>query len=347
MTQVPAVASVAEQRLGALAARRTADLQLTMPATAWDADGCPPEWLPVLAWALHVDVWDSSWPVDRMRGAIREAVELHRAHGTESAMRTVLERLGAVYTYEEPGFGEATVSVANLLGIGLETAAMLRGELDRVKRASVHLTLQARAGHMGKLPLSAGWAARRAWRGLDVPGAVPVTTAGATRLAASADVTLTRVEFGSGRRADANVDDSGRTDLRAAPRVAAAAVGGAQLVGGYLALAATLDSAQQVDVTEIGVWGRAAGDGADVLVAYKARAAGESPYVRLVGGEPLLAAGLVDLRSARAGVSAASAGVAHSGAGDFAHLSDTVAPSAANRRRPLRVNAAATGIEAS
>ena len=347
MTRVPRVASSAEQRLDALVARRVADLPLDTAATAWDADTCPTEWLPVLAWALHVDVWDSSWPVDRMRGAIREAVELHRAHGTESAMRTVLERLGAVYTYEEPGFGEATVSVANLLGIGLETAAMLRGELDRVKRASVHLTLQARAGHMGKLPLSAGWAVRRAWRGLDVPGAIPWTSRAANRLRFLPALTLTRVEVGSGRRAGANVDDSGRTDLRAEPRVAAAAVGGARVVSGYLALAATLTAAEPVDVTEIGVWCRGTGDGEDVLLAYVARAPGESPYVRLVAGEPLLAAGLVDLRSAGATVSAASAGVAHSGAGDFANLSDTVAPAPANARRPLRVNAAANGIEAS
>lgn len=50
--------------------------------TLWRWEACPEAFLPWLAWALSVDLWDETWPVERKRGMIRESFDLHRKKGT-------------------------------------------------------------------------------------------------------------------------------------------------------------------------------------------------------------------------------------------------------------------------
>ncbi|MBO6553260.1 MAG: phage tail protein I [Roseitalea sp.] len=56
---------------------------------------CPAEFLPYLAWANSVDIWDDEWPEVEKRREIEAAAKIHRLKGTVAALRTALDRLGA------------------------------------------------------------------------------------------------------------------------------------------------------------------------------------------------------------------------------------------------------------
>lgn len=60
----------------------------------WNPDKCPERMLPYLAWALSVDRWDESWPVDTKRKVIKNSYFVHRHKGTIGALRRVVEPLG-------------------------------------------------------------------------------------------------------------------------------------------------------------------------------------------------------------------------------------------------------------
>ncbi len=55
---------------------------------------CPVEFLPLLAWAYSVDVWDPNWPEETKRRVIEAAPEVHRLKGTRKAVVMALEALG-------------------------------------------------------------------------------------------------------------------------------------------------------------------------------------------------------------------------------------------------------------
>ena len=160
-TIAPPAASAAERRLAAAAGQRVGAIPADLPATAWDADRIPAPWLPVLAWALSVDLWDPTWDDTLKRRVLREAAALHREKGAVAALRRVLEALGAVYDYTEPPEAPftATVTIHNTAMLLLEELTDVRAQLDRVTRASVHLTLQTYDGFCVDIAVAGGLAA--------------------------------------------------------------------------------------------------------------------------------------------------------------------------------------------
>jgi phage tail P2-like protein len=62
--------------------------------TLWTPQTCPEAQLPWLAWALSVDDWDATWPVETKRQVIADSIEQHRKKGTVGALRRALQRLG-------------------------------------------------------------------------------------------------------------------------------------------------------------------------------------------------------------------------------------------------------------
>lgn len=60
----------------------------------WDAERCPVELLPWLAWAMSVDEWNSDWTEEQKREAIKASVQVHQQKGTVGAVRTALAALG-------------------------------------------------------------------------------------------------------------------------------------------------------------------------------------------------------------------------------------------------------------
>jgi hypothetical protein len=66
-------------------------LDLNIPLRLlWNPWECPEHLLPYLAWALSIDLWDSSWPVTKRRSVVANAVKHHRMKGTLQGIETYL-----------------------------------------------------------------------------------------------------------------------------------------------------------------------------------------------------------------------------------------------------------------
>lgn len=57
-------------------------------------DHCPVHILPWMAWAFSVEVWESEWPDDVKRAAIRSAIQVHRLKGTVAGIKAALNAIG-------------------------------------------------------------------------------------------------------------------------------------------------------------------------------------------------------------------------------------------------------------
>lgn len=60
----------------------------------WDAQRCPVQLLPWLAWTLSVDEWDEAWTETQKRAQVLGAIALHRKKGTPWAVKQALLRAG-------------------------------------------------------------------------------------------------------------------------------------------------------------------------------------------------------------------------------------------------------------
>jgi phage tail P2-like protein len=100
MTSIlPPNATKAERALEAAAARLG---DVPMPARDyWNPATCPVGFLPWLAWAVSVDVWDDSWPEAAKRAAIAKSIPLHRRKGTVRAVELSIEPLGLDASIQE------------------------------------------------------------------------------------------------------------------------------------------------------------------------------------------------------------------------------------------------------
>lgn len=58
--------------------------------TLQNADAIPEDKLAILAWAMSVDIWDSSWPIEKRRSVVRNAIADHRLKGTLAGIRRYL-----------------------------------------------------------------------------------------------------------------------------------------------------------------------------------------------------------------------------------------------------------------
>ena len=86
---LPPNATAIERALAYVANQRI-DLIKTPLRDLWDAQACPAELLPWLAYAYGVDDWDTNWAESERRAAIQAALHVHQHRGTISAIRSVL-----------------------------------------------------------------------------------------------------------------------------------------------------------------------------------------------------------------------------------------------------------------
>ena len=92
VSELPANAGAFERTLGQVNAERLNNIRSQIPVleTLWDAWSCPESELPLLAWALSVDVWNDDWPVKRKRKVVAEALTYHRRKTTPAGVRMAL-----------------------------------------------------------------------------------------------------------------------------------------------------------------------------------------------------------------------------------------------------------------
>lgn len=129
-------------------------------AELWNAQTCPESVLPYLAWALSVDQWDSTWPVQIKRDIIDAARLLHQRKGTPWSIKHALAIMGhpdaivierADYIHHDGAAlrnghharrgpaGWATYRVVLQRPIIIDQSVQMRALLDSMKRNCVHL----------------------------------------------------------------------------------------------------------------------------------------------------------------------------------------------------------------
>ncbi|MDE0109899.1 MAG: phage tail protein I [Bryobacterales bacterium] len=161
---LPPNASRTERAVDAASARID---ELPVPLRdLWNPWKCPLALLPWLAATLGVETWDPGWPEAVKRRFCAEAFGVHREKGTPAALKRVLGLAGAVFNYAEGPDAEAElaamqarVSILNSESIALDSIDSLRAALERHKRASVHLQVEALAGFRAETVAAAGFGA--------------------------------------------------------------------------------------------------------------------------------------------------------------------------------------------
>ncbi len=93
MSLLPPNATQLELDIEAVIATRYDAIEVAIRDT-WDPDNCPLDFLPWLAWALSVDVWDSDWTEPQKRSAIKAAFALHQRKGTPNSVKNAVAALG-------------------------------------------------------------------------------------------------------------------------------------------------------------------------------------------------------------------------------------------------------------
>ena len=144
-----------ERRLDAAAAERLDSVTADLPARIWDADRAPAGYLPLLAWALSADGWWTEAQEIDLRLSVRGAVQAHRAKGTSAGVTGYLDTFGVPYLYEERPAGAPFTASISLEG-GAGTPANIQGSVDRIKRASVHITWRRTGATTAPLRVATG-----------------------------------------------------------------------------------------------------------------------------------------------------------------------------------------------
>lgn len=67
----------------------------------WNPQTCPAALLPWLAWALHVDDWDSGWSERQKRNVIAASFIVHKLKGTVGAVKRVANSFGTTVLIQE------------------------------------------------------------------------------------------------------------------------------------------------------------------------------------------------------------------------------------------------------
>ena len=120
-------------------------------ATLWDADHCPAELLPWLAWALSVDEWKAYWPENVKRARVRTAIAIQRRKGTIGSVRDVVAAFGGSLAVREwweheppaePHTFDVVMTIAGQKGDAVSSAYIddIIAEITRTKPVRSHFT---------------------------------------------------------------------------------------------------------------------------------------------------------------------------------------------------------------
>jgi phage tail P2-like protein len=123
----------------------------------YDPMECPAEFLPWLAYALSVDVWNPKWPESTKRAVCANSLQMHLHKGTRGSVFDALAALGIraeiVEWWQaepsgEPGTMQITLWVNEVILpdadiiLGAELVRDVKEQIDRSKRASIHYTFR-------------------------------------------------------------------------------------------------------------------------------------------------------------------------------------------------------------
>ncbi|WP_323162863.1 phage tail protein I [Stenotrophomonas maltophilia] len=141
----------------------------------WNADTCPADLLPWLAWALSLDDWKPYWPEAVKRARVRTAIAIQRRKGTVGSVRDVVAAFGGSLLVREwwelepkgrPHTFDVVMTIAGQKGEQVTAAFVddVIGEISRTKPVRSHFTftqgMQALGG-VGVVPAARAAAYRR------------------------------------------------------------------------------------------------------------------------------------------------------------------------------------------
>ena len=165
---LPSHFSELEHALDRLTGERFASLELDA-ISLWNAETCPAEYLPLLAWSLSVDVWNSNWPENIKRQVISESPRLHEIKGTPAAVLLAMNILnidaeysewwqqspeGKRGTFEVLAYVNENLDENNNTLLSLELVNDLKRLIDSAKRGSQHYTLKTGVRYDSELTLA-------------------------------------------------------------------------------------------------------------------------------------------------------------------------------------------------
>lgn len=90
---LPPNATGPERAIETVIAERTAGIDAPI-SKIWNADTCPRDLLPWLAWSLSVETWDDGWSEDAKREVLRNSIQVHRLKGTVQSVKAALAAAG-------------------------------------------------------------------------------------------------------------------------------------------------------------------------------------------------------------------------------------------------------------
>lgn len=143
LSLLPANSKPLERELATLTARLES---IAIPFnTLWNADNCPDEYLPFLAYAWSVDEWNDAWSIEVQRDVIKNSVWVHQRKGTLGAVKRALSLINYDTNVTEwfeqnptgtPGTFSIEAHPRN--GIITDSDRQIRAVVDAVKRLSAH-----------------------------------------------------------------------------------------------------------------------------------------------------------------------------------------------------------------
>jgi phage tail P2-like protein len=118
--------------------------------TLWHPATCPAALLPWLAWALSVDEWDETAPLDIQRNIIANAIPIHKLKGTAFAVKTALAVLGHTghitewWQTQPPGDPHTFIADIEIdaRGIDLTQQNHIERQIIAVKPARSHFSMR-------------------------------------------------------------------------------------------------------------------------------------------------------------------------------------------------------------
>lgn len=111
--------STALERAAAELGAKVSDLPVIIRAL-WDAEACPLELLPWLAWAWSADEWSDSWSERQKRDVVKSAIAVQRIKGSIGAVRSALGALGLSIRVQE-WFNQTPVATPYTFSVHVET----------------------------------------------------------------------------------------------------------------------------------------------------------------------------------------------------------------------------------
>lgn len=112
----------------------------TLQREILDADDCPFELLPWLAWSLGIDGWKSYWPESIKRARIKSAINVAKKKGTRESVETLVKSFGAGIVVKEwfEQSGEQLPYSFNVLfnvnDLGAQSAELLADIVQEVRK---------------------------------------------------------------------------------------------------------------------------------------------------------------------------------------------------------------------